>query len=121
MHRHLHRRRDPAVRRQQIGQAPADGACRADIERADQAGANRADLVFRQFDLLLGAGAREQRFSGLRQLDPATGSIEKLRPQRGFECLDLLAQRGLGTSRRAATVKLHSSATAMKYRAAGDP
>ena len=98
MHGHLHRRRNLPVRGQQIGQAPAqDGACRSDIERADQAGANRADLVFRQFDLLLnGAGAREKRFSGLRQLDPSTGSIEKLRPQRSFERLDLLAQRGLG-------------------------
>jgi hypothetical protein len=65
MYRHPHRRRDLSVRGQQIGQASTqDGACRSDIERSDQAGTDRADLVFGQFDLLLnGAGAREKRFS----------------------------------------------------------
>ena len=118
VHRHLHRRRILPVRSQQIGQAPTqDGACRSDIESADQAGANRADLVFRQFDLLLnGAGAGEKRFSGLRQLDPATGSIEQLRPKCRFSDWICWLSRGWEVfSRRAATVKLRSSATAMKY------
>jgi hypothetical protein len=44
--------------------------------------------------------------------------MEKLRPQRSFECLDLLASAGVEKDfnpPRRRQVKLRSSATAMKY------
>src|SRR6266511_5553106 len=62
------------------------------------------DLVFGQLDLLLdGACAGQERFSGLGQLDLATGSVEELSSQRRFERLDVLAEgrlRKIQSSRR---------------------
>ena len=76
------------------------------------------NLVFGQFDLLLnGASASQERFSGLGQLDLATGPVEQLCPEPASSDWMCWLSGGCEMfSRRAATVKLRSSATAMKYR-----
>ena len=93
----LHRRRFAPVGGEQVGEAAAQHrAGGADVERADQARADRADFFLRRLDLLLDRpGPRQQRRARRRQLDPPAGAIEQAGAERGLQRLDLLAQRRL--------------------------
>ncbi|AMA58857.1 hypothetical protein BCCGELA001_22995 [Bradyrhizobium sp. CCGE-LA001] len=97
MHRHSHLRSNFPVGGEQLGETTAqDRAGRSDVQRPDQARADRPDLVFGDLDLLQDrAPAHQHGVTGLRQLDLAAGPVEELGPELGFERLDVLAERRL--------------------------
>ena len=98
MHRVPHRWSNLSVGGKQFRQPTAqDGAGRTNVKRADKAGADRLNFVFRELDLLEnGATSAQQGFTGLSQFDPSAGPVEKLRLELGLQRLDVLAQRWLG-------------------------